>query len=107
MKKVIFFIYPTLLFADSYDDFVYEVAASSNTSTSITRKCVSETFKTIQNRMLEDRATSIPGFGRFSTSEKEKKSQKDSNGFWLSPKIVKTPKFTAAKELKLKLEQEK
>jgi len=55
--------------------------------------------------MSEDRATSIPGFGRFSASEKEKKSQKDASGFWLSPKMVKTPKFTPSKELKTKLEQ--
>ena len=92
-------------YADSFSDLVYEVSVEANEPLGVTRNVMLQTFKVIENRMKEDRATSIPQFGRFYTQDKEKKSEKDKEGYWLSPRQVRTPKCSMAKELKNKLEK--
>ncbi len=91
--------------ADSFTDLVYEVSADSGESVSTSRRVILSTFKKITDRLIEDRATSIPEFARFYTQDKEKKSQKDKEGYWISPKTVRYPKCTILKALKRKLER--
>ncbi len=95
----------TLTYADSFDDLIYEVSADSGESVSTSRRVVLSTFKKITDRLKEDRATSIPEFARFYTQDKEKKSQKDKEGYWISPKTVRFPKCTILNALKKKLER--
>ena len=90
--------------ADSYDDLIYEVSGATNISDSTVRKVIFQTFLTIRKRLEIDQATSIPDFGRFSAHEKEKKSEKDKDGFWRAPKTVRTMRFTPNINLKRKLE---
>lgn len=91
--------------ADSFDDFILEVSVASGVTSQDTERVISKTFQVIKNRMLNDKATSIPEFGRFYTHEKEKRNQKDSDGYFLSPRTVRTPKFIYATEFKKKMEK--
>lgn len=108
MKTILFcltIVISKSIYADPFNEFVYEVAAASGESETATRKTILETFKVIKKRMVDDKATSIPEFGRFYTHEREKKGDKDKDGYWLSPRMVRTPKFTIDRGFKKKLEK--
>lgn len=102
----LFFLFiPSYSFADSFDDFLLEVSVASGISEHAARTVVVQTFKIIKQRMENDTATSIPEFGRFYMHEKEKKNQKDTDGFYLSPRTVRIPKFTYATEFRKRAER--
>jgi nucleoid DNA-binding protein len=89
----------------SFDDLVSEVAEEVEISRSLSSKVVRATFITITKRMMEDKGTSIPDFGRFYAQEKQKSTGKDKDGYTLEPKMVRSPRFTISKELKNILEE--
>jgi nucleoid DNA-binding protein len=97
---------PCTVFANSsFDELVKEVAVESGISRSLASEVVRSTFGIITRRMLDDKGTSIPDFGRFYVQEKQKASGKDKDGFTLAPRMVRTPRCTMSKELRTILEK--
>jgi nucleoid DNA-binding protein len=89
----------------SFDDLVSEVADEVEISRSLSMKVVRATFRRITERMMEDKGTSVPDFGRFYVQEKQKSTGKDKDGYTLQPRMVRSPRFTVSNELRKILEE--
>ncbi len=102
----LYIAHPGLLSANSsFDDLIEEVAEETGISKSLSLSVITKTFEKITTRMLEDKGTSVPDFGRFYVQEKQKASEVDKDGFTLAPRMIRVPRCTMSKELREILEK--
>lgn len=89
----------------SFDELARELSVKEGISKPQAKKIVASVFKLITERMLDDKGTSIPDFGRFYVQEKQKEASKDKDGFTYAPRMVRVPRCSLGKELRKILEK--
>ncbi len=83
------------------DDLVNYIAEQTELTKTEVTKVIDVAFEFIAKSMAEGDKLSIPGFGKFSQSERAaREGRNPQTGETIQIKAAKVPKFTAAKALK-------
>lgn len=85
-----------VLAESSYGDLVRDVSKLSGSSISQTEEIIETTFSELTNRMMENKGTSIPNFGRFYVQEKFDKSDRGNRKSTLTPRFSYSPEVKKA-----------